>query len=968
MENNVYSSRTFVRWMRWLGLTCLLLAGMVNLSSAQVNTNGGSGLAATYPDLASAVTALNAATITSPVVITMTAAETAPAGGYAITAQGTLTNTITLDGAGFTVTASAAHTVGALNDAIFKLVGADFVTISNFVMQENAANTVTAAASNNMTEWGVALLYATTTNGASSNTIQGNTISLSRLYQNTFGIYSNSTHSPTAVSTTASATGVAGANDSLRIYSNNISNINNGIVYVGPTAAADEADYVDIGGSSGATANTISNYGNTGTFSSYINVSGTVFGILARNVRNFNISHNSVTSSNTTGALTSAGTLRGIYVPSFSAAPTGTNTQTISNNSISVTTGVASGTLHGISVESSTGNATSNLSISANSFSNCGYNVASPTGIFTIIISAMANLNNTINNNTFNNLNITSTGSVTFISNSITIPAGGTQTIQANSIVTGFNKGGAGGTVTFFTSGSSTVAATATILHRNNNFSNVTVTGATAITGWSNNDGLSSSLNNKTFQNNTFSNITGGTSAITIMSLNYGGTGGGSGNIVNGNTITNITGQGAVTGITYGSSTTGGVTSIYGNTLNNITSTGTGGTVIGISSTSATSNIYLNTIGSLASSGATNAVTAIACGAATASTIRHNKVYDISTSSASTGTAIGITVSTGTTSNIYNNIIGDLRAPSGSSANAVIGINITGGTTVNGFYNTVYLNASSTGALFGSSAISVSTTPTVTLRNNLFHNASTTSGAGIAAAYRRSSTTLTTYGSASNNNDFLASTIFYDGTTAYGMAAFKTLVSTRDNVSISWTPVYLSTTGSNANFLHIDPSVATLLESGAVNITTPSITDDFDTNIRQGNGGYSGTGTAPDIGADEFAGTAPAVCSGPPTAGTASLSPVFRCGSGTTTLSVNDPNLTLGVTVQWQQSTTPGGPYTDISGATALSYTTGSYAVDMYFVAKFICSATLDFVISNEVHLIVYPAATISVSPTTANY
>ena len=105
MENNFYNTRTLVRWLRWLGLTCLLVAGMLNVSTAQVNTNSGSGLAATYPDLASAVTALNAATISSPVTITLTASETAPAGGYVITAQGSAANTIIIDGAGFTLTA-----------------------------------------------------------------------------------------------------------------------------------------------------------------------------------------------------------------------------------------------------------------------------------------------------------------------------------------------------------------------------------------------------------------------------------------------------------------------------------------------------------------------------------------------------------------------------------------------------------------------------------------------------------------------------------------------------------------------------------------------------------------------------------------------------------------------------------------------------------------------------------------------
>ena len=59
-----------------------------------------------------------------------------------------------------------------------------------------------------------------------------------------------------------------------------------------------------------------------------------------------------------------------------------------------------------------------------------------------------------------------------------------------------------------------------------------------------------------------------------------------------------------------------------------------------------------------------------------------------------------------------------------------------------------------------------------------------------------------------------------------------------------------------ATYLHIDPAVATQIESGAANIS--GITDDYDGDIRQGNPGYTGTSTSrPDIGADEFDGTPP---------------------------------------------------------------------------------------------------------------
>ena len=57
-----------------------------------------------------------------------------------------------------------------------------------------------------------------------------------------------------------------------------------------------------------------------------------------------------------------------------------------------------------------------------------------------------------------------------------------------------------------------------------NNFSNITVTGATVITGFNNTDGSGSSCS-KTITGNTFNNWTGGTSTITGMTFGYWGGG-----------------------------------------------------------------------------------------------------------------------------------------------------------------------------------------------------------------------------------------------------------------------------------------------------------------------------------------------------------------------------------------------------------------------------------------------------------
>ena len=91
------------------------------------------------------------------------------------------------------------------------------------------------------------------------------------------------------------------------------------------------------------------------------------------------------------------------------------------------------------------------------------------------------------------------------------------------------------------------------------------------------------------------------------------------------------------------------------------------------------------------------------------------------------------------------------------------------------------------------------------------------------------------------------------------------------------TSEFLSTFGSSASFLMVDPSKTTLTESGGINIS--GITTDYGGNIRQGNPGYAGTGTAPDIGADEFNGMRPSPLSG-----------TYNVGTGQTYLSLTKIN------------------------------------------------------------------------------
>jgi trimeric autotransporter adhesin len=829
-------------------VSAIMMLAFVVCASAQVTVTNPSnttpGLAATYTDLTSAITALNAQTaISGPVTIAVDPGnpQTAPSGGYSITALLTgasATNTVTIDGSGNTITAAnPAGTAGNLNDGFFKFIGSDFMILQNFIMNENPLNTTTAAATNNMMEWGVALLYATSTNGAQNITVQNNTITLNRTYQNTFGIYSNSTHTAAAVTTSASATTTAGGNSGLKVYGNTISNVNNGIVVVGPTAAADANTGIDIGGTGGAQANTITNFGTTGTFSSYANVSGTVNGILVRNSNGTNVSFNTISSS--VGG-TTAGTLNGIQVPASSATPATTFTNTINSNSISLQSAVATGAIVGISYPSGSASTTSTLNINNNNFNTFGHTVAA-SGTITFITTASTNQFTTINGNTFTNMSVNTTGSVTFISQTFSLTvATGTKTVSGNSIVTGFTKTGAGGTVLLVTDNGSSVSGVVSNC-QNNNFSNITLTGATTLTGLNYTDGGTAPT--RTVSGNTLNNWTTGAATVNAMNFTYWN---GTSSLSN-NTVTNIVGQGAITGITIGATVnTATSATISSNTINNLVSSGTGGTVIGISSSNSSPavNISGNTINTLSST-ALAAVSGISVSGATNTSVFKNKIYDIANSNAS-GNVNGIVVSGGTTVSVFNNRVGDLRTPAANAANPLVGLNITGGTTVNAYFNTFYLNGASTGALFGSSAVSASTTPTVTLRNNVFVNTSTTAGTGLAVAYRRSTATLTTYAATSNNNDFFASTIYTDGVTPQAtIAAYKALVASRDSNSFSENPPFISTTGSSPNFLQISLVTPTQLESGGT--TVAGITDDFDGDTRNV--------TTPDIGADEFAGT-----------------------------------------------------------------------------------------------------------------
>lgn len=787
-----------------------------------------------FPTMASAVNYLNTYGVSGPVTFNVAAGytETAPPGGFRITGTGTAANPVVFQksgvGANPTFTASSSLTAGARNDAIFKLVGADYITLDGFTMLENPLNTDNSLGSgntNNMTEFGVALMPVSVTNGSQNNTIRNCVIELNRSYLHTFGIYSNSnTNDVFNLSNIAPTTSV-GNNSNLNVFGTSISDVNIPIVVVGPAASASHNDGLVIGGV-GALGNTIFNYGSGEITGTNINlVSGLVHGILIRNTKNASIINNQLITSD--GGIT-AGQHRAIYMQPPSNAKTGVFLQNISGNTITSRLGINT-TLQGIVVETTAVNDLSTLIINNNTLTNFGHTVAATSAINFIVNSTPA-LNVSISGNTVNNNTVNTSGNITFFNNNALKTNGSTHNFNNNTI-NNFSKSTAGGIVLFY---NSATASTGNAVEENmngNTFENISVTGATTINGIFSTYGDSAV---KTAQNNNFNSINGGSNIVELIRIS---------SAVPGSSIA----------------------------LNSISNVSSGAEILPIH-LSLGSNIlvYKNTIHSLTTSGTTLSGIRIA---GTNWNVYQNKIYNLASTNSSATSVIGIAVTStviGHNSRIYNNVIGDLRAPSANSNDAIRGMSIlpTGANSSTFILNnTIYLNASSSGAIFGTAGLflggnATATTNNHTIQNNLVVNVSTPNGTGRSSALRRSAVAMDNYNINSDRNAFYVGTpsanrvVFLNNTTPYQtLENFQAFVSPREQNSVYEEPVWASTNGADANYLKLlDGPYPSQMESGGLLVTTP-VTIDFDhvDEVRPGGVGVvNGGGQQVDIGAFEF--------------------------------------------------------------------------------------------------------------------
>ncbi|MBF9143256.1 T9SS type A sorting domain-containing protein [Hymenobacter properus] len=388
--------------------------------------------------------------------------------------------------------------------------------------------------------------------------------------------------------------------------------------------------------------------------------------------------------------------------------------------------------------------------------------------------------------------------------------------------------------------------------------SNVVSTGFTTIYGIQNGSGANTTNGTVTIANNSVTMSSATASVATFYGI-YN-TAAVTNLTISGNTLSGWSRPTATTGSTYfvyvGTGATATV-NVFGNTISNYSGTATTAGVYGFygfHNSNSAAQYYDNTMQNI-NGGGNNLWGTNLFGSSTLDVYR-NRISGL-TALGTSPIVYGIYAS-GATTNVTNNLVGDINAPAASSVTAISGL-FLGGTVVNAQYNSIYLNATSTGTNFGTSGItynSLNTSP-ITLRNNVVVNTSTANGTGVTAALRRTAGTagvvpvnLTT---TTNANLYYAGTpsatnlIYVEGQSVPYVNAqqtltdYKNFMAGREANSVTENPPFVSTSGTNANFLRVSTTTPTQIESGGVPIN--GITTDYANATR--------STTAPDLGAYE---------------------------------------------------------------------------------------------------------------------
>ena len=803
-----------------------------------------------YVSFASAVSDLNTKGLSAHVTFQVAAGytETVPAGGLILKQCGLAaalksgparTITFAKTGAGLNPVLMAFTPGTGTFDGVVKIVGTDNVTFDGIDVTENVLNT---NATQQM-EMGYGVFKCDLTDGAVGVTITNCNVALNKANTSSiaFRVANVSETNATLTGTLGSdSASLWAARNRVNITNNIISNVYAAALLNGNGASGPANDSANI-----ITGNNISNFGGGTSTLTVINPTDNRYFVVGNNVINGGTGTNAAmtginggsgpfgTISGNTITLSSTSNLSNAVIGITYGASGTNNNGSITNNIIQNCSFTAATSLSFTGITSGLSGATSTITMTGNSVLN---NSVAGTGAFTGIANTSNPTTLTMNNNTVSGNSLTNVSTTTHTFLGISNSSTPTNLFMNNNIVTNNTHLGVG-TLTGITS-----SASAVNLQMNTN----TITGniltgggaACTLTGAI----ISTSIytfNNNTIYNNGVSTMTG-TSAATVTGFSDAVSP--TGETITGNSVRKL----FVGGSSSGAHVIRGI-------LNNTTASS-----VRIVSGNLIDSLYSN-IGSSAT------ITGIISSLGGTTSIFNNKMFNFYPGQNSTvaSAAKGISITSGTTTHVYNNLIGIDLTPSTPvlvGSNSIIGIEITNSTStqvVNLYYNTIQLVGNGSGTLFGTSGISITSTtpPIVDIRNNIVNNLTGAGGsaaANSAIALRRAVTSLTNYAATSNNNIYHAGTpsashlIYYDGTNSYQtLSALQAAsgVSPRETLSKTEIVNFQSTSGTNANFLKVNPLIATNVEGGALPITSPAITTDYF--------GTTRNSISPDIGAHE---------------------------------------------------------------------------------------------------------------------
>lgn len=322
----------------------------INSGAAASGTN--------FTSFGAAVAALNANGVSCATTFDVAAGTTYLESGVALTATGTAANPIIFQkaGSGANPRIMAAAGTGDL-DAVVQLQGSDYVTFDGIDLADAAANTTATTAM----EAGYALFRNSITDGCQHVTIQNCRVTLNRSLLPPYtsgsyptGIYAANTLAGSAGSLPMAGATAAGTNSDNKFYGNTIADVQNGLVL---NALTDGRDYYpdqrnDVGGSSTATGNTISNYGG---------LAAPAAGIILAGQDDSRASYNTLTNADATTGTPAPGELSGIL--SYGGL---SGSFTFAHNTATLVAAASTAQIYGLQVANS---GTGTVTIQANALS-----------------------------------------------------------------------------------------------------------------------------------------------------------------------------------------------------------------------------------------------------------------------------------------------------------------------------------------------------------------------------------------------------------------------------------------------------------------------------------------------------------------------------------------------------------------------------------------------------------------------